>query len=198
KSPAKRAELSRWYEERAVSDKFVAKFIVELLKFRAGHNCLPAFKNLVSRTLTNYDGPASDPGQPLLPPMVERLTTDYSQRKAALVARLGGRIDRYFENYAKNYWMKEWYGRSRNLLIHTQDLLLRIAVQRFLLVSLANIPAEADEREAVRLLDQEMVRVAYTISRSVEHSQAFLQRLTQALEAPGMEMLAHTVCLIKF
>jgi lysine-N-methylase len=197
-SPALRAELSQWYRERAVPDQFVAKFIVELLKIRASHNCLPALHALVNRALATYEGSASDPGKPLAPAVVERLTTDYNQRKAALVARFGGRIDRYFENFAKNYWMKEWYARSRNLLVHEQDLLFRIAVQRFLLISLANIPPEADEPEAIRLLDQEMVRVAYTISRGVEHSPAFLQKLTQALEAPEMEMLAHTVCLIKF
>ncbi len=197
-SPALRAELNQWYQERVVPDQFVAKFIVELLKIRASQNCLPALHALVNRALATYEGSASDPGKPLAPLVVERLTADYNQRKAALVARFGGRIDRYFENFAKNYWMKEWYGRSRNLLVHEQDLLFRIAVQRFLLISLANIPLETDEPEAIRLLDQEMVRVAYTISRGVEHSATFLQKLTQALEAPGMEMLAHTVCLIKF
>jgi lysine-N-methylase len=196
--PAQRAELRQWYEERAVSDQFIAKFIVELLKIRAGHNCLPALRDLVSRALATYDGSASDPDKPLPPAVVERLTSDYDLRKAALVARFGGRIDRYFENYAKNYWMKEWYGRSRNLQVHTQDLLFRVAVQRFLLISLANVPPEADGPEAVRLLDQEMVRVAYIFSRGIEHSPVLLQKLTQALEAPGMEMLANTVCLIKF
>ena len=196
--PAQRTELKQWYQERTVPDQFVAKFIVELLKIRAGHNCLPTLKDLVSRALATYDGSDSDPGQPLPPPVVEQLTSAYNLRKAALVARFGGRIDRYFENYAKNYWMKEWYGRSRNLLVHNQDLLFRIAVQRFLLISLANIPPEVDEQEAIKLLDQEMVRVAYTFSRGIEHSRAFLSQLTQALEAPEMEMLAHTVCLIKF
>ena len=198
KSPAQRAELCQWYEERAVPDKFIAKFVVELLNVRVADGCLATFRDLVKRVLETYDRSASDPGQPPLVPPVEQLTADYIQRKAALIGRFGGRIDRYFENYAKNYWMKEWYGGSPNLLVHAQDLLVRIAVQRFMLFSLANIPPDADEPEAIRLLDQEAVRVFYKFSRSIEHKRAFLNKLTQALEAPGMEMLAHTVCLIKF
>ena len=198
KSLAQRAELCQWYEARAVSDKFVAKFIVEILKTRVEEGCLLTFRDLVYRALTTYDRSAPGPGQTTTVPPVEQLAADYNQRKAALIARFGARIDRYFENYAKNYWMKEWYGSSPNLLVHTQDLLVRIAVQRFMLFSLANIPPDVDEQEAVRLLDQEAVRVFYKFSRSIEHFPKFLSKLTHALEAPGMEMLAHAVCLIKF
>jgi lysine-N-methylase len=198
KSPAQRAELRRWFEARAVQDKFAAKFIVEVLKIRIANDGVTTFSTLVNDALATYDGAAGRRGE--LPSLeaITPLVALYNARRESLEQRCGRRIDRYVENYAKNYWMKEWYTGSPNLLVHAQDLLVRIAVQRFMLFSLAAIPPESGAAEAIAWLDQEAVRVFYKFSRNIEHQPNFIAKLTRALEAPEMELLAQYVCFLKF
>lgn len=197
-SPVRLDELHQWFEQCAVPNKFIGNFILELLKVRVSEGCCATFRDLVSAVFATYGGIAPTSTETGTPFSEDELVTEYTRRRDTLVSRFGHRVDRYFENYAKNYWLKEWYTDSANLLVHTQDLLARIAVLRFMLFSLAKIPADLDNQEATDLLDKEAVRVFYKFSRGIEHKAEFLRKLTQTLEAPEMEMLARTVHFIKF
>lgn len=161
-----------------------------------------SFRKLVWEVLGRY---ASEPGSGVAAKDDgARLTLDAELlwrahlRRAEAAAPFAEAIDLYFQNYCKQFWMREWYVFSPSFLVHLQGLLVRVAILRFLLVghpALVEIAACADPAERQRRLDALAVQVFYTFSRAVEHSDGFLSTVSQALaaELPG---LGHTVSLI--
>lgn len=132
--------------------------------------------------------------------MLER----YLARRDALLAGYGARIDRYFENYARNFWFGEWYTSAPAPSDHVRSLFLRLAVLRFLFFSHPRldlltsgegvpVPPEADE-----LLDQVVVDVFYRFSRGIEHNAGLLNRVRDSLDEQGMNSFAHLALLLKF
>lgn len=119
------------------------------------------------------------------------LSAAYGRRQGAVQGVFFRRIDRYLLNYARHFWMKDWYLQSPSLRQHAQGLLLRIALVRFLLLSHpdALAAAEMQPREAGEAkLDKLAVRIFYTLSRTIEHSDGFRELMAQELErhAPGV------------
>ena len=193
------AELYEQYLKLAPSETLVAAVIVRILAQKASGACYSSFRTLVGDVFNIYARPSVEGPENLtfhLP--TDKLISDYYQRKEEMTARFGQRIERYFENYAKNYWMKEWYGDSINLLVHTENLLVRIAVLRFMLFSLVQIPPGTDADEAVALLDKSAVQIFTRFSRNIEHDRKFLDNLTRALDEEKMQTLAHSICFLKF
>ena len=86
-------------------------------------------------------------------------------RRRRRTARAGARLDQIFENYCKQFWVREWYVDSVDLYTQLQQLLVRVAVLRFLLVS---HPSEDLEKAAVE--------VVYSMTRGVEHHSEFLKK----------------------
>jgi lysine-N-methylase len=127
----------------------------------------------------------------------------YRQRRDGLQAAFGARIDLYFENYCRNDWLGHWYPRSTSLLEHMQQLLLRLAVLRFMFHSHPELTPLCDsqnlETELVRdVLDRVAVEVFYKFSRGIEHDKTLLPQVQKALNEQEMESFAHSVLLIKF
>ncbi len=131
----------------------------------------------------------------------EELGDIYSRRKDRCLTLWGDRIDRYFTNYAKNYWIKEWYTDSSNLLVHAENLLVRIAILRFLLFShpaLKMAENLGDIAAQEKVLDQTAVEVFQKFSREMEHSKRFLENIQKTMEAQQMQSLAYALFLLKF
>ena len=161
-----------------------------------------AFRTLVWTVLGSY---ASEPGSGVAAhPDGLRLTLDagllwqaFLRRKDAAVP-LAEAVDLYLQNYCKQFWLRDWYVFSPSFLVHLQNLLVRVAIVRFLLLShpsLAAIAACPDPAERQRLLDALAVEVFYTFSRAVEHNDGFLSMVSAALaaELPG---IGHSLALI--
>lgn len=131
--------------------------------------------------------------------VVQHIVHAYARHKAAW-SSFAPRIDRYFENYAKNYWAREWYSGSPNLLMHTVQLLARMVVLRFMLFGhpalAAAIDADVAAKEAA--LDRAAVETVQKFSRAFEHQASFMQSLAERLTNSNMVSLAPAVCLAKF
>jgi lysine-N-methylase len=126
------------------------------------------------------------------------LWADYADRRAVWQAAASTRLELYFENYAKNFWMREWYTTSVDLLAHARRLLVRVAVLRFLLFGHPALLAArdlTDQRARQDALDGAAVEVFYKLSRAVEHGSSFLDRIAATVVQQGMQTFAHSTFL---
>jgi hypothetical protein len=126
------------------------------------------------------------------------LWADYVVRRQEWQATFPERVDRYFENYAKNFWMREWYTTSVDLLAHSRRLLVRVAVLRLLLFSHPSLLAArslTDVTAKRAALDRAAVEVFYRFSRAVEHQSNLLDKIAGAMAHEGPQTFAHTTFL---
>ena len=169
-----RAELHRQFASATVDDPFPMSVITEVLAGnRAGAR--PAFLRVVDTGLASY---GSDAHQ------LDRLWIAHKTRAAAV----GERLDRYLENFARNFVFKDWFLRSPSFVDWAFGLFVRVALVRFLLVAHPALE-ESAERAAVE--------VVYTLTRTLEHEEAPMARVLEALRAQGMRTLSHAVTLLK-
>src|SRR6185436_12441797 len=141
-------------------DALTAKLVTQMLRERL-KTPLGSFRTLVDRILATYSDAASV--------SVSDLWAGFSQRRQFWLDRHAERIDLYFENYAKNFWMREWYVISNDLLVHAQRLLMRVAVLRFLLFGhpwLLEAAASDDTALERTALDRAAFDVFYKFSRT--------------------------------
>jgi len=179
------AELTRLPPPDALTAKLVTQMLRERLKTPLG-----SFRTLVDRILATYSDAASV--------SVSDLWAGFSQRRQFWLDRHAERIDLYFENYAKNFWMREWYVISNDLLVHAQRLLMRVAVLRFLLFGhpwLLEVSASGDTALQRTALDRAAVDVFYKFSRAIEHEGSFLDLIGARLIEQGMNTFAHATAL---
>lgn len=142
----------------------------------------PALRRVLRRALEGY---AAEPGagveiegaegRPSFQP--RELLRSYRRRRAAITEALGERVDLYCHNYARHFCIKEWHFDAADLRTHVQALLLRLAIQRFLLFSQpAALGAGREE------MDRLAVEVFYSFNRALEHTPGFLAALSRASE----------------
>ncbi len=175
-----------------------ARLVTDLLRLRL-ESVSGAFHGLVVAALRSHgdDGGVSvdEAGQITMDLPV--LWSSYERRRDTWRKQHGARIDLYFENFARTYWLREWYTRSPDLMVHTLTLLVRIAVLRFLLFSHPSLPAAlaapVDEQRAA--LDRAAVEVFYKFSRAVEHEGKFLAEIAGSLVDLGDKTFAHGINL---
>jgi lysine-N-methylase len=163
----------------AVSANLVSQLLVERMELAA-----PGLRGLVDAALASYGGEALS---------LPELWAAYLERRGAWIEPMGQRIDLYFENFAKNYWMREWYVSSADLLAHAQALLIRVAILRFLLFS--HPALMAGPAAGLEALDRAAVEVFYKFSRGVEHDPPFVQRMTDCLVEQGAASFTHAALL---
>ncbi len=195
------AELDRRFQDSLTSAPLPLPLLLELLRTQrrvpGGH----AFTQLVVELAQSYGqagaegGPRADgrpdtttdkandkatdkanadsPDEPAIGGGSERVDVAYRARREAIEAVFSEALERYFCNYARHFWMKEWYTDSPSLFLHMQGFLARLALLRFTLLShpqaLAATQAESPAAGQA-LLDQLAVRVFYSLSRTLEHS----------------------------
>jgi hypothetical protein len=190
-----RDELHRQFSAIEIPGERAFK-IVEAIVLARLQVHIPYFRQLVADVVSAHAGG-------------EALWTVYRERRAYWTAAYGSALDRWLGNYCKNYWLRDWYVLSPNLLVHTQNLLVRLVILRFLLFSDARLqdaaaPAadvagdgvDADPRLAT--LQTTAVDVIHKVIRAMEHDPAFLKRVQDALESEGLQSFAHLVFLLRF
>lgn len=148
-----------------------------------------SYRRLVDDVLAGYQ----DGGQ-LSPAAV---WSAHARRRDEWQALEPARLDRYFENYARNFWLREWHTTAIDLQAHARRLLVRVAVLRFLLFGHpALAAAKALEGTARReALDRTAVEVFYKFSRAVEHQGSFLERIAATVVEDGLQTFAHSTFL---
>jgi lysine-N-methylase len=183
--------VERWQRElgnlpppRALTANLVSQLIGAQAEVQ-----VESFRRLVDDVLAGYQ----DGGQ--LSPAA--LWSAHARRRDQWLALVPGRIERYFENYARNFWLREWHTTAIDLQAHARRLLVRAAVLRFLLFghpALAALQAleGAHRREA---LDRTAVEVFYRFSRAVEHQGSFLERIAATVVEDGLQTFAHSTFL---
>jgi lysine-N-methylase len=196
------AAIELWNQELAsmpAPQSLTAKLVTQLIRERL-KGTSPQFRTLVETTLASYKGAASvttdDKGATTI--AVPELWAAYEQRRTHWLTALPERIDLYFENYAKNFWMREWYSHASDLLAYAHRLLVRVAVLRFLLFSQPSLLplATSDDLDAKReALDAAAVAVFYQFARAIEHDTTFIDLVAASLVEQGVNTFAHATFL---
>jgi lysine-N-methylase len=176
----------------SVTANLVTQLLAAKLKAGAG-----AFGALVDRITGSYGPGLSVAGQSASEMSLADLWSAYSTRRQAWLDVFPDRVDLYFENYAKNHWMREWYLGSPDLLVYAQRLLVRVAMLRFLLFSHPALQEVATADIGVRreALDRVAVEVFYKFSRAIEHSPKYLDMVAEYLSEQGLVNLSHATIL---
>lgn len=197
-------QVARTFAALKIEHSVAPRVVLEVLRARQGSTCSAQYLRLVERVMQGYveeQQRSTLEVSPSLDP--EQITASYRRRQRLIPPSLGARVDLYFENYAKNFWLKEWYVRAPSVFAHTQNLIVRIAVLRFLLLSqpvLALLPTADDHMAEAnrRVFDERAVEVFYTVSRMIEHDKEMLAGITQSLIDYQMLSLGHSAALLKW
>lgn len=194
--PALQRELAARRRDLPTGNDVAVGLAVHLLAHRASPVESDAFNKLIADAIENLSGGADG----MTPGAVEpgKLLTRYEASKQRWEGAFGPALDRSFANFAKNYWLREPYTLSPNLLVHTHTLLVRLAVMRFLLFGHPLLAGPVDAPDAAALLDRAIVDVVHKFSRRFEHDQRFMKTLGAKLGERGMQTLAHAACLLAF
>lgn len=137
-----------------------------------------------------------DPGDPwrhLLAIGAKRIWQAHIAARKALSPLQTERLERYFENYAANFWLQDWYPLSPSLLQHSLQLFLRIALVRYLLLGHPDFTPTADAAQ----LDRAAVEVFYAATRAHDHNEAVRHVLANTLGSRKMVDLSHAAKLLK-
>jgi lysine-N-methylase len=109
---------------------------------------------------------------------------------AGLPAEAAARVEVCLGRFAQNHLLTTPYMLYENLFEFARDLVLRVAMLRFLLEQrLASFTGTAAE------LDQQIIAVTFAFVRRVEHS-SILAQLRRLLDEQGMSSFAHSVCFL--
>jgi lysine-N-methylase len=197
--PEVRRQIHQHFESIVVPQGLAASLVLRVL----GSRMQPGTRSLgglIADILARPDAPDASGSDALDPQAAERALATYEQSKLRWLVAHGSRIDRYFGNYAMNYFLQEWYTSSQSLAVHTRNLFLRLAALRFLLLAhprVTSCPPGASYDDMEAILDRAAVEVFYKFGRGVEHNADFLRRMDADL-AEKAGSLAHALFLVKF
>jgi hypothetical protein len=164
-----------------------ASVLARMLARRLEQRCTPAFRRMVGDALGVYGGRSAAEGLTVQP---EALWRRYAELRPSREALFGERLELYFRNYLKHFWMRDWYIDGPDLAVHAQNLMLRVAALRLLLFGHPELTAieamAADERGPA--LDRVAVATFYSFSRSIDHN-SFMNQAASDLPAqlPSVE-----------
>ena len=135
----------------------------------------PTLRRVITRAFASYAGVAPDAIEAEETPesslSVKEAQSAYVERRQAYAA-LRDRIERYFENYALNYFMTEPHVRSPSLMNHLEKLLMRMVILHVLLIGhpeLHQAFMESDRQTTFTTLDRSVVETVYSFCRGIEH-----------------------------
>ncbi len=158
----------------------------------------PAFARVVG-TIVRHLGEAAgvpDPGDPWKQLMAigpQKIWAAHIERRKALSPLQTERLEQYLERYATNYFLQDWYPLSPTLLEHTLQLLLRVALLRYLLLAHPGFTPIAE----VAALDRAAVEVFYATTRAYDHSESVREALSATLAKRNMLDMTHAAALLK-
>jgi lysine-N-methylase len=118
------------------------------------------------------------------------LVAHYATVRAAVPGPARQRLDLLLSRYAVNHVLTTPYMLSSNLFVYAYELVVRIAMLRFLLCTRLSL-FEGTAAE----LDARVVEVTYATVRGVDHA-GILAQVQRQLEAGGMSGLPHALCFL--
>jgi lysine-N-methylase len=181
--------IHREFSAVEVPDGFAKSIVLRVLSSRMG-----AGTGTFGRLVHSIFGDAGVAFVALVDEELAGRAVDAYQQGKRRCAPFAPRVDTYFANYAMNYFLQDWYTSAPNVAAHMQNLLLRVAIIRFLLLC---HPTLAGESLDEKTLDRVAVEVFYKFSRGVEHNEQFLAAIEKDFgeRAAG---IAHAMFLAKF
>ena len=193
--PDVQAELHARRGASSPMDGLALQAVMGLLAARL--DSAPAFTRVVIAAARSHGDAlgitGTDPLQLLSEIGPERLWRSHMARRAALGAAQTERLEGYLARYCKSYWLQDWYPLSPTLLEHALQLVLRVALVRFLLIAHPGFGPRADAATS----DRAAVEVIYATSRAYDHNQAVRAGLSETLGRRGMLSVAHAAALLK-
>lgn len=130
----------------------------------------------------------------------QQMAQRYQQRSQQLMSSHGERIERYFENFCRNFWFREPYTAQSSPWAHMQNMLLQLSTLRFLFVShprLDPIFEQLTPAAEANLLDETIVDTTYKFCRAIEHSPNFTHSIHTLLARREMDQIQHSMLLTK-
>ena len=209
-NPTVQDELHRQFGDLELDNTLGMSIIQAIAVSRTQVDFNGRYNELLINTLSHYEqaiGLVSSSDNITFNLSAKDLWASYCQRREQLEKNFGARIDSILTNYCCNYWFKEWYTKSQNLMVHTRDLLIRVSILRFFFYSHPEIKkmlescagGEINDGSAChKTIDDIAVEVFYIFSRSMEHTVSFLNRINSVLEDNEMTSLSHMIFLIAF
>lgn len=188
--------LDQHFQQLPVDPELPSRLVLTLASSRAG---VGDFGRLLRAVVAQYAGVSAAEDATTLQVEAPQMVRAYAERKAAW-AEHSARVDGYLTNFAKNFWAREWYAQSPNLLAHQIQLLSHVTALRFLLYGhpkLAGALAQ-DVGAQQRALDEAVVEVVHGFSRAFEHDIPFRRRFQEQLIEGQLVSLAHAACLAGF
>lgn len=193
--PEMLAACSRHFDSIELPGALAAALVVDVFRDRLDDLPRASFRQLLADVVVGREAtPLDTPGGTTVDVSPTALWQAHQARRGRWSAETKQRIDKYFENYARNYWLREWYVESPNLFRHARRLLIRVAMLRFLLICHPRLAGDFD----AATLDATAVEVFFKFSRGIEHSPTFLDHIEALLDARGLTTLAHALFLLKF
>jgi lysine-N-methylase len=195
-SPQMRQALHQHFQKLAVDSALPSRIVLALAGGRARTG---DFGQLVNAVVEGYGGSGELGPGPQFEREAERLFAAYAERKQAWSA-FQPRIDLYLTNFTKNFWIREWYAKSPNLLVHHVQVLAHVAALRFFLYGHPELVAarQLELAQQHAALDRAVVDVAYRFSRAIDHDVPLRRALQEQLMDNQLVSLAHAACLAGF
>lgn len=120
------------------------------------------------------------------------------RRRAAWEPELGPALDRWFESYAKHFWLAEWFSHRFSVSVRVRALLLRVAFLRnalFLHPALPD-PATLDAGARRATLERALVDLVFRFSRAFEHREGLTTAITATVIA-DVDTFSHALALAR-
>ncbi len=187
--PSLRAELHQRFSAVSTDPSFGARIAVALLAARTRNGGADGLRRLLDGALATYVGGG------------EHDAAMAAKGYAAARERLAPDaewIDGILANYAKHYWLREWYTTSPSLLAHHLKLLVRLAVVRFIAFGQPSLDPTAPAATRRARIGEVLAETVQKFARAFEHDRAFARLLQDELAGSQMITLAHATCLASF
>ncbi len=129
---------------------------------------------------------------------LEQQAAAHARSRARLDEALAARVELWFANYCRNYFIQDWYLQSSSLMEHVMRLLLRIAMVRALLFAHPGLDRALLALDRAEACDAVAVEVFYSVARAFDHNDSIRAQLGHALTEHKLSSLAHAVAFLKF
>jgi lysine-N-methylase len=151
----------------------------------------PSLRDEIDRVLDSYvaEGTVAKDGNQVT--LRADFFASYARRRAALSPALAEHLESVIHNYAASYCMRELHLRKKSFEAHVLELLLRVSLLRFLILSEPSVLSDRTR------LDARVVSLVYQVSRAIDHraavSDAILEGMHELL--PSLDAIAGLVLI---
>ncbi|MBF0588063.1 MAG: flagellin lysine-N-methylase [Magnetococcales bacterium] len=195
--PEERVTLDREFQELEADPLPGIQLLSALLDATVSPERDDSYQRLLQKVFIQLGAQAAENDKGIT---AEQLWSQHSRRAQRWESLFGTQIDGYLERYAVTHLHAEWCVHSVNLGLYVKNLVLRIAMVRFLLFNhprlCVAIKGGLPSEEMVKELEECAVEVFVSFSRTIAHNRVLLQGLEEDLREGGLQTLGHTLSLI--